>query len=100
MASYYTDFMNLQHLFSALPGVPENVFTHLEVTGLFNDARKVIPNSVFVAIRGLKTDGHQFINDAIQKEALALVVEDKSLVPATFEGITLQVPNTREALDL
>lgn len=100
MASYYTYFMNLQHLFSALAGVPENVFSHLEVSGLFNDARKVISGSVFVAIRGVKADGHSYIPDAIAKGVLALVVEDKSKVPESFKGIVLAVPNTREALDI
>lgn len=92
--------MNLQHLFSVLPGVPSDIFSHLEATGLFNDARKVIPGSVFVAIRGVKVDGHSFISDAISHGVLALVVEDKSLIPANFEGVVLQVPNSREALDL
>ncbi|QDK38964.1 UDP-N-acetylmuramoyl-L-alanyl-D-glutamate--2,6-diaminopimelate ligase [Bdellovibrio sp. NC01] len=92
--------MNLQHLFSALAGVPENVFSHLDVTGLYNDARKVTPGSIFVAIPGVKVDGHSFIPDAIAKGATALVVQDKAKVPAHFQGVVLAVPNTREALDI
>lgn len=104
--------MNLQHLFSALHVFPENIDPNLppleamqslsqfNVTGLFNDARKVIPGSVFVAIRGVKADGHSFISEAIQKGAIALVVEDKKYVPTDFGGVVLQVPNSREALDI
>lgn len=92
--------MNLQHLFSVLPEAPEKALSHLQVTGLFNDARKVLPGSVFVAIRGVKFDGHNFIPEAVSKGVAALVVEDKNKVPENFDGIVLTVPNTREALDV
>ncbi|AFY02809.1 UDP-N-acetylmuramoyl-L-alanyl-D-glutamate--2,6-diaminopimelate ligase [Bdellovibrio bacteriovorus] len=92
--------MKLQHLFSILPGIPENSFSHIEVTGVFNDARLVVPGSVFVAIRGSKLDGHTFIPDAVAKGAAALVVEDKAKIPEGYEGIVLQVPNSREVLDV
>ncbi|WP_374000629.1 UDP-N-acetylmuramoyl-L-alanyl-D-glutamate--2,6-diaminopimelate ligase [Bdellovibrio bacteriovorus] len=92
--------MKLQHLFSILPGIPENAFAHIEVTGVFNDARLVTPGSVFVAIRGSKLDGHSFLADAVAKGAAALVVEDRSQIPANFDGVVLQVPNSREVLDI
>lgn len=92
--------MKLQHLFSILPGIPENAFAHIEVTGVFNDARLVTPGSVFVAIRGSKLDGHSFLPDAVAKGAAALVVEDRSQVPAEFAGVVLQVANSREVLDI
>ncbi|WP_374033949.1 UDP-N-acetylmuramoyl-L-alanyl-D-glutamate--2,6-diaminopimelate ligase [Bdellovibrio bacteriovorus] len=92
--------MKLQHLFSILPGIPENAFSHIEVTGVFNDARLVVPGSVFVAIRGNKLDGHTFIPDAVAKGAAALVVEDRAKIPQGYEGVVLQVPNSREVLDV
>ncbi|MFV8249147.1 UDP-N-acetylmuramoyl-L-alanyl-D-glutamate--2,6-diaminopimelate ligase [Bdellovibrio bacteriovorus] len=92
--------MKLQHLFSILPGIPENAFSHIEVTGVFNDARLVVPGSVFVAIRGNKLDGHTFIPDAVAKGAVALVVEDRAKIPQGYEGVVLQVPNSREVLDV
>lgn len=93
--------MTLNHLFSILPGLSDNPLSHeVEVSGIFNDARLVIPGSVFVAIRGSKLDGHTFVRDAIQKGAIALVVEDRTVVPLEYAGFVLQVPNSREALDL
>jgi UDP-N-acetylmuramoyl-L-alanyl-D-glutamate--2,6-diaminopimelate ligase len=92
--------MKLQHLFAIFPGLPEEKMSTLEVTGLFQDARKVIQGSVFVAIKGLKSDGHDFLSDAMNKGATALVVQDKSKVPAQFTGFVLQVPDTRQALDI
>lgn len=70
------------------------------VQGVFNDARKVVADSVFVAIRGNTLDGHSFLPEASTKKAIALVVEDKALVPSDYAGFVLQVSNTREVLDL
>lgn len=52
-----------------------------DVSGIFYDSRRVIKNSVFVAIKGFNTDGHKFILDAINKGALAVILEDNSAVP-------------------
>ncbi|WP_413943313.1 UDP-N-acetylmuramoyl-L-alanyl-D-glutamate--2,6-diaminopimelate ligase [Bdellovibrio sp. HCB-162] len=93
--------MKLNQLFSIFSGLPEESLPQdVELSGIFNDARLVVPGSVFVAIRGSKLDGHSFIHDAIAKGAAALVVEDRGTVPTEFSGFVLQVPNTREALDI
>lgn len=92
--------MKLHHLFSTLSTLPEHALSEREVAGVFNDARQVVPDSVFVAIRGSKLDGHKFIPDAISKGAVALIVEDPSQVPAGFNGFVLPVPNSREILDI
>ncbi|HEX7356457.1 MAG TPA: UDP-N-acetylmuramoyl-L-alanyl-D-glutamate--2,6-diaminopimelate ligase [Ignavibacteriaceae bacterium] len=52
-----------------------------DVAGIVYDSRKVQKNSVFVAIKGFKTDGHLFIQDAINKGAIAIVVEDNNSIP-------------------
>lgn len=92
--------MKLQHLFAVFPGLPEEKMSSLEVSGLFQDARAVVPGSVFVAIRGQKFDGHNFIKDAVQRGASTLVVEDKTQIPQEFTGFTLEVPDARKALDI
>ena len=52
-----------------------------DVSDIQYDSRKVKKNSLFVAIKGYKTDGHKFILDAINKGATAVVVEDDHAVP-------------------
>ena len=52
-----------------------------DVSGIYYDSRKVQKNSVFVAIKGYKTDGHHFILDAINKGAIAIILEDNLSVP-------------------
>ncbi|KYG66066.1 UDP-N-acetylmuramoyl-L-alanyl-D-glutamate--2,6-diaminopimelate ligase [Bdellovibrio bacteriovorus] len=93
--------MKLNRLLSILPEISsENLTQDAQVAGVFNDARLVTPGSVFVAIKGSALDGHKFIPDAVSKGALALVVEDRALVPTNFSGVVIQVQNSRTALDL
>jgi UDP-N-acetylmuramoyl-L-alanyl-D-glutamate--2,6-diaminopimelate ligase len=71
-----------------------------DVASIVQDARQVKPGSVFVAIRGHKVDGHQFLSQAVQNGARALVVEKKESVPEAFSGPVAVVSNSRHALDL
>lgn len=71
--------------------------TGIAVTGIQIDSRKVSAGSVFVAIRGVQTDGHQFINKAVSSGAVAVVCEE---MPSLFSnGVTyLQVNNAQETV--
>ena len=69
------------------------------IRSICTDSRKVIPGSVFVAMKGCKTDGHNYLESAIQKGAQVLVVEDKEKIPnSSFNGMVCVVPNTRDIL--
>lgn len=46
-----------------------------EITGIAFDSRKVTPGSMFVAVRGTKNDGHEYIGSAIRSGAAAIVCE-------------------------
>lgn len=91
--------MKLQHLFASLTQLPENSFPHIEVSGVQSDARLIQPSGVFVAIPGTKVDGHNFIQQAVDNGAAALVVKDRNKVPDSFQGFLLVVDNPREVLD-
>jgi UDP-N-acetylmuramoyl-L-alanyl-D-glutamate--2,6-diaminopimelate ligase len=71
--------------------------TAIKVTGIQIDSRRVIGSSVFVAIRGAQSDGHEFIDKAVTLGAVAIVCET---MPSNFaEGVTyLQVNNSNEAV--
>ncbi|HPI40420.1 MAG TPA: Mur ligase family protein, partial [Pseudobdellovibrionaceae bacterium] len=71
---------------------------NFEVSGVFSDTREVLSNSVFVALRGAQMDGHKFIAQAIEKGARALVVEDLSAIPNSYQGRVYLVLNARRAL--
>ncbi len=70
----------------------------IEIKGINYVSERVEEGSLFVAIKGFRTDGHLFINEALLKGARAVVVEKK--VPLG-EGVTgILVPDTRKALAL
>ncbi len=48
---------------------------NVEVLGICFDSRKVKPGSVFIAIKGLQSDGHAFIKTAASTGAVAIVCE-------------------------
>lgn len=66
------------------------------VSGLTIDSRQVRPGDLFVAIRGRRWDGHEFVRRAIEAGALGVVISDESYVPES--GAVLLVRDTREAL--
>jgi len=72
--------------------------TELEVSGVQYDSRKVAPGSLFVCITGFNTDGRLFVEEAIKKGAIAILVEKQiDIVP----GITIvQTDNSRRALSV
>ncbi|PIB34421.1 UDP-N-acetylmuramoyl-L-alanyl-D-glutamate--2,6-diaminopimelate ligase [Reichenbachiella sp. 5M10] len=54
---------------------------NIDVTDVCFDSRQVQPGSLFVAVKGTQVDGHQYIDIAIQKGAVAIVCEDMPLLP-------------------
>lgn len=46
-----------------------------EVRAVTDDSRCVEPGDVFVAVRGMRSDGHEFIATAIERGAAAIVVD-------------------------
>jgi len=70
--------------------------TNLDVKDIQTDSRKVTEDSVFVAIKGALSDGHDFIAAAIDKGAGVIICE---VMPALVnkEVTYLQVENSGEA---
>lgn len=91
--------MKLQDLFSIISAKSKRGLSDKKVSGLFNDARQVIPDSIFVAIKGHVVDGHNFIQNAIQQGAAGIVAENEQQIPESFQGAVLIVENSRSALD-
>ena len=46
-----------------------------EVSSIEYDSRNVKKNSLFIAIKGFNVDGHKFIKDALNKGAIAVIIE-------------------------
>ncbi len=68
----------------------------VKVKALHMDSRKVTKGDVFIAIKGVAADGHQFIDSVAEKGAVAIICEE---MPSTLkEGVTyVQVENSGAA---
>ncbi|MBS4026022.1 MAG: UDP-N-acetylmuramyl-tripeptide synthetase [Clostridia bacterium] len=65
------------------------------ITGVTHDSRKVVPGNVFVAVRGLTTDGHDYIQQAVANGAELIICEQDPLI----EGIPyIKIKDSRAAL--
>lgn len=71
--------------------------TDRNITSLESDSRKVEKDGLFVAVKGVTTDGHKYIPVVASAHVAAIVCED---FPSTFEkGITyIKVADSAEAL--
>ncbi len=71
----------------------------LEVSDVQCDSRRIHPGSVFVAVRGVKDNGLQYIPQAVERGAVAIVSESPaSAAPAAASGRWIQVADSRLAL--
>ena len=50
--------------------------TNVAISGVVFDSRKMAKDSLFVAVRGQKTDGHLFISEVVSKGVVAVVCEE------------------------
>jgi murE/murF fusion protein len=66
--------MMLRQLIADLPGA-RLIGADREVRSVQDDSRKVEAGDVFVAVKGLHVDGHEFVAKAIERGAGAIVVE-------------------------
>jgi UDP-N-acetylmuramoyl-L-alanyl-D-glutamate--2,6-diaminopimelate ligase len=65
----------------------------IAISGIETDSRKVENGALFIAVKGVHADGHQFISQAAQRGAVAIVAE--SLPDQLDENITyVQVDNS------
>ena len=73
------------------PGkIPDSIQT------LEYDSRRVAPESLFIALRGAKVDGHKFAAQAAQRGAVAVVAEEPLDLPESCA--LLRVPDSRAAM--
>ena len=49
---------------------------NIEISDITCSSRDVVPGGIFVCIKGFKTDGHKYIEDAIKKGAVCIVITE------------------------
>ncbi|WOE76148.1 UDP-N-acetylmuramoyl-L-alanyl-D-glutamate--2,6-diaminopimelate ligase [Alterisphingorhabdus coralli] len=80
--------MRLGSIFSAVPAT----LADQPVTGFAIDHRKVAPGTVFGAFRGARFNGEDFIADAVEAGAIAVVASDQADVPSSVAHIVDDEP--------
>jgi UDP-N-acetylmuramoyl-L-alanyl-D-glutamate--2,6-diaminopimelate ligase len=73
--------MNLERLVAALGPVEVLERAPVDVLDLAYDARAVVPGSLFFCVPGSRADGHDFAPEAVERGAVALVVERPLALP-------------------
>lgn len=90
----------LHQLLTAIPGLQlaaELQQAATEITSITDDSRQVQPGSIFVAYRGVQTDGHKYIAGALQRGAAVIICEYTPTLTAETTTPIVLVPNGREA---
>lgn len=72
--------------------------THRPVAGFALDSRNVQPGQIFLALKGERQDGHDYVTQAFEKGAFAAIVERGDL-PALEGKSFLRVEDAQEALN-
>jgi UDP-N-acetylmuramoyl-L-alanyl-D-glutamate--2,6-diaminopimelate ligase len=88
--------MTLNELLEAIETVEICGETGCEVTGIVYDSRRALPGSLFVALHGEKADGAAYIEDAVQRGAVAIISQTPCASGGSFPCV--QVADARLAL--
>jgi murE/murF fusion protein len=88
--------MTLRQLIDGLAGARLIGDAGTDVRAVREDSRKVEKGDVFVAVKGMRSDGNAFISSAIERGAAAVVIEAHA--DPTLKVPQIVVPSTAKAL--
>ena len=74
---------------------PNSAILREKVSGITSNSKEVQPNFVFVAIQGVNVDGNQFIEEALNKEAVCIITDSNDIEETDR---IIKVKNARKAL--
>ncbi|WP_068085952.1 UDP-N-acetylmuramoylalanyl-D-glutamyl-2,6-diaminopimelate--D-alanyl-D-alanine ligase [Polycladidibacter stylochi] len=69
-----------------IPETLEGEGTGVEITGITADSRQVEPGFAFIALKGEKVDGAQFIGQAVANQAAAIIIDENNLNEEAIEA--------------
>lgn len=79
--------MELKKLLVGIENFKTKGDVEIDIKKVVSNSKKVVPNSLFVAVRGYDFDGHQYVGEAIEKGATAVMLD----MSADFKNI--KIPN-------
>lgn len=81
---------------AGLNSSPTSDARSVHITSLTDNSRVVTPGTCFVAVRGVRADGHQFVRNALAQGAAAVVVDRD--IPDLGDACVIRVDDSRVAL--
>ena len=93
--------MELKKMLVGLEGLKVRGDLSIDIKGIESNSKNIKEGNLFVAIKGFATDGHEFISNAIENGAIAVMVEEGCDLKALKipENITIvMAKDTREGL--
>ena len=78
MNSTQKNLMTLKQLLNGFVSESLDINHDTGVKGISYDSRNIKPGYLFVALKGREMDGHDYIQDAIKRGAIAVVSEQDS----------------------
>ena len=88
--------VRLSSLLKEIDAVSINNFKNAPIRALVWDSRQVVAGSVFFAIRGEKSDGNDYIQEAIRRGAIAIITDTQVVLSKSVS--TIEVKDVRIAL--
>ena len=77
--------MELKKLLAGIENFKTKGDIEIDIKKIASNSKKVVPNSLFIAVRGYDFDGHQYIGEAIERGATAVMLD----MSADFKNIKI-----------
>jgi UDP-N-acetylmuramoyl-L-alanyl-D-glutamate--2,6-diaminopimelate ligase len=90
--------MKLSNVLAGIPGVNLCGDPDKNIRGISHSSKTVQPGDLFAALKGEKADGYDFIGEALDRGAIAILSDREK--PENFPKTWIQVLNSRKALAL
>jgi UDP-N-acetylmuramoyl-L-alanyl-D-glutamate--2,6-diaminopimelate ligase len=90
--------MKLRDVIKGLKTVKIKGETDIVISSISSDSRKVTGDGMFVAVRGEGRDGHDFMDDAVNRGAAAIISEKEDVAVETDHVTVILVNDSRDAL--
>ena len=91
--------MKLKRLLKGISAQIDSALSEIDIEAVSIDSRNMPKKGLFVAIKGSRLDGHEFIGEAFKKGARAALAESNSADLRNYKNV-IRVKNTKETLPL
>lgn len=89
----------LKRVSQIIQQIPHRIFGEDRyISGLFYDSRRFEPNWAFIALKGQKTDGHNFIRELYLKGCEVFFVQDEKFIEPSWNATFVLLENTRRSM--